>query len=98
MLDSFLYLSILEYTKLTLNNIHHLTISLQDVDKLCCFAVPNENVPRVTPADDIFVLQAEIVHILDCLDVAMAGVDTCMGYTRDVALDSPSPVTTAAEV
>jgi hypothetical protein len=54
-----------------LNDIHDLAVALEDVDELGGFAVPDEDVAGVAAADDVLVLQAEVVYVLDGFDVAV---------------------------
>ena len=58
----------------TLNNINNLTIPLEDINQIPRLSIPNEQIARIASTNDILIIQAEEVDILDGFDVAMSSI------------------------
>jgi hypothetical protein len=71
----------------TLDNVDNLTITLQNIHQIRRFAIPNEKMPRITPADHVLIVQAEEIDVFDGLDIAMSTVDPRVSRDGRIGLD-----------
>jgi hypothetical protein len=71
----------------TLNHVDYFSVSFENVDDLHSLLVPDEEMARITTADDILILQAKKIDILDSPDVTVSAVLATMRQAGLVQLD-----------